>query len=544
MKNEIDFQDLIVLGADSSTEYDYAFPPEEIYSYIKWMVIDLALESDYENQTKGSSSKKHPSRVGRIFGALVLGTQAFIDECDFVMMCDDCSGDLFTMANNLVNEGVLEGPNGIWRNVFYIHSLELSSKIMDSTNLDQFFELIPRLVFNSANIMPEICCYIIPSVEGYYEHQSKITDFDPRSVNEDIIDIFKENGYQLNKSKELLFRIADNSDSLFAFEDEGQPDVTSFSSIVDQLSDNDLADDLREINHKQAVADRRLNEDHITVGLGELAVHVPRTAPDALIKNIEAAIIAYKLGTGIDYSLRAFVPDRDPNIPSIHVKFQEMYFAGKNHIEETMRRMNPVLTPSSGEVYADAALSRAKNTYYVAAWLYREGHLIEAHAMSRLMLEQIAWAFSVCRLDSFEEVRGMAPTKAINNLKKVIAPVGRMYGALSKYIHLPLEGHFEFIDLSNGASEAIYQFGEYSYASGKVVSYLADYWSAVYEFTQSRHYDRLENWIDGPQGLVLNKQRPFLKIIGPLRSELEQTYEDAHGSFSAFIEENWNYNGD
>ncbi len=212
-------------------------------------------------------------------------------------------------------------------------------------------------------------------------------------------------------------------------------------------------------------------------------------------------------------------------------------------MEETLNRMNPAVSPTCGEVYADAALSRARNTYYAAAWLYREGHLIEGHALSRLMLEQIAWAFAIADAENPEDAE-IQPQKTINALKKKVVPVGRMYGALSRYIHLPLEGHPEFIDLSSGRTAAIYQYGDYSIACGKVISYLADYWASVYEYTQSRHFEALENWIEGQSGMSLNSDRSFLEEIIPIRHELEQIYKDNHGELAAFIEEHWDVDVD
>ena len=159
--------------------------------------------------------------------------------------------------------------------------------------------------------------------------------------------------------------------------------------------------------------------------------------------------------------------------------------------------------------------------------------------MSRLMLEQIAWAFAACEAEEYSLAEAIVPTKAIGKLKKKIKPVGKMYGVLSKYVHIPIQGHYEFIDLSRRRNEVLTQFGAHSYARGAIISQLADYWSAVYEYTQLRHFEKLENWIETPSGLEMNPDRPFLSVIQPIREELMREYEENYPPYDEYIKSHW-----
>lgn len=390
--------------------------------------------------------------------------------------------------------------------------------------------------------MPQVCCNLIADVEGYYEKQEELTDYDPRSAGKDSIRIFTENGYQLTKTGKLLIRLCDK-DTIEAegceFEFNGIEDeegIDFAEGRTDQWKSNLISDEMEVL---QATISRHILEDHIQIGLNAHAVRVPRDAPSKLIKYVQAAIIAYNLRTTFDFALDHFLPEDEPDVPAIHLAFQEMYYAGIEHMDKTLRRMNPQVEPTAGEVFSDAALSRARNTYYVAALLYREGHMIEAHVMSRLMLEQIAWSFNIFEMKDRETAEKVEPTKAIGKLKKKIKPVGRLYGDLSQYAHLPLKGHDEFINLSGGRSATFMQFGAHSYYFGQILAHLADYWADVYEYTQARHFEELENWIKEPSGLLLNPDRPFLKIIDPLLKNLRNIYAEQYPAYEDFLKSNW-----
>lgn len=565
MSDTVNLENLLISTFyGSKNEYESVSVFEENDPYVKWLTIDFAIESEastanvstYGNETKADN-------IARLFGALILGAQASQDGKDFIEICDDCDGDLYEAAEELASEDLLEGHDGAGRNVLYIHSLELSGELIEACSLRQFFGLIPRYVFQYTNVMPEIVCYQIASVEGYYEEASSKTSYDPRSMDKTSPQLFLENGYSTSESGMLLYRMVDNN-MMSTFADEND---SGFEKEDQKIDHEASLDDLDLLTEKDEGRERRLSpktstkqldgefrdavkkifarnkrsllEDPLAVDVGASIALMPRTAPKQLIRYVQAAIYAHDLGIRMDYALNKYVLDSEADIPPIHTLFQKMYFAGKAHIDSTIERMHAKDVPSAGETFADAALVRASNTYYVAALLYREGHMIEAHAMSRLMLEQIAWAFAVCEVENIDAAKKIVPTKAISKLKKKIEPVGKMYGVLSDYVHIPIQGHYEFIDLSNGQSEVLEQFGAQSYAHGTIISHLADYWSAIYEYTQSRHFDDLENWVDTPSGLEMNPDRPFLSVIQPIREEMTRTYETDCPPYAEFIRSHW-----
>lgn len=541
MRSEIDFNDLLISASYGSEDaYESVEDFESYFPWIRELKITFVLESEKgEHQVSLYGEKRDVKPAGILSGTLILGKQAFHDGENFAILCDDYSADLCVVATELEKAGVLYDSFGVYNDVFSIHSLELSQEFVDATNLQELFDRVPRFVFQHEGVMPQVCCNLVADVEGYYEEQEELTDYDPRSAGKDSIRIFTENGYQLTTSGKLLVRLYDE-DAIeiegCEFDDIEDGNIDFVDKLTNPQESNFISDEMEVL---QATIGRHILEDHIQLGLNASTVLVPRDAPRKLIKYVQAAIIAHNLGTTFDHALNHFLPEGEPDIPAIHLAFQEMYYAGMKHMDETLRRMNPQVEPGAVEVFSDAALSRARNTYYVAALLYREGHMIEAHAMSRLMLEQIAWSFNVYELQDREKAEKAKPNKAISKLKKKIKPVGRLYRDLSQYVHLPLKGHDEFIDLSSGESATLMQFGAHSYYFGQILAHLADYWADVYEYTQARHFEELENWVEESSGLLLNPNRPFLKTIGPLLKNLRNTYAEQYPTYEDFLESNW-----
>lgn len=129
---------------------------------------------------------------------------------DLKDICDACNCDLYEAIEELDCEGLLESPDVLECNILYIHSLELSSTLMDASNLHRFFDRIPWYVFQHTNVMPQIVCYQIASVEGYYEEAASKTSYDRRSVDETSPQLFANNGYTSSESGILLYKIVDN----------------------------------------------------------------------------------------------------------------------------------------------------------------------------------------------------------------------------------------------------------------------------------------------------------------------------------------------
>lgn len=207
MNKKIDFDKLLLSAPyGSSDTYEDVQVFWETDPYIKWLKINFAIEDE-----KGSLSvdlygeKEKATSIGRLFGALILGQQAYADGKNIFLACDDCDGDLLTLVAELSQEGLFDEALGDCPNVLYIHNLELASEIIDAQNMRQFFDRIPDFIFQHTNVKPELVAYVIAGVDGFYESQAQKTSFDSRSVDGYSPLIFTENGYTLSESGNLLY---------------------------------------------------------------------------------------------------------------------------------------------------------------------------------------------------------------------------------------------------------------------------------------------------------------------------------------------------
>lgn len=282
-----------------------------------------------------------------------------------------------------------------------------------------------------------------------------------------------------------------------------------------------------------------LLEDYIRIGGLSSSIFVPSSLPPGLIENLQAAVCAHTLGVGMDYAKKRYVQELTISVSKTYEAFRNLYSTGKLHMRETVDRMAPVDEPSAGEVYSDASLNRLESTYYSAALLYKEGRLIDAHILSRFMLEQIAWSFAVCEVNNYHEAIKIQPSKAISVLKKVIPSVGVLYGKLCKYVHLPIEKHFEFITINEEKTKVVMGYGLHACRQGAVLGILADLCGSVYEYTQRRHYEQLLNWVNTPDGLRLNEDRPFNDRMNSLLIALNEAYQEESEPYEEFIRRNW-----
>jgi hypothetical protein len=280
------------------------------------------------------------------------------------------------------------------------------------------------------------------------------------------------------------------------------------------LDPNDLEDWLRGGDPFEVL------EDFQTLSGPSGKVILPRSASPQLVENISAALIASFLGVGLDYAKKRYMKSlpseqADPTV----VAFQEAYFAGKRYMSETLRRFGPGPTPSAGARFSDAALRRLPATYFAAGFLFRTGYLFEAHAVLRLFLEQVAWAYAVRDAHTSDEADGVSPTKSIGPLKGLLPYVGPLYGLLSERTHIGVRSHGRFVDVSGTRAMVILRHGEASLDEGWILLLAADSWSVVYELTQLPWMSSLQNWRLSTDGPALSDHRALVDLAKRMREK-------------------------
>jgi len=241
-----------------------------------------------------------------------------------------------------------------------------------------------------------------------------------------------------------------------------------------------------------------------------------------LRQNVEAAVIATSFGlSSIDYAKKRYCSSdsieaeiEESNEIGEYGGYINAYKAAKKHILNMISKGSEenLSLPSNGVLGARLVLERLLYSFFSAHLLYSLGHRYEAHAVSRLILEQIAWAHTAYQLETVEDIKKIVTTKTISKLKKTQPAVGKLYGFLSKKTHIDYKSHFEFIRVENGRNVMRHTQNEF-YEYAEIILHLADLYGIVWEVSQREYLKELESVEINDDGYSIKENRPFLNIM-------------------------------
>lgn len=107
-----------------------------------------------------------------------------------------------------------------------------------------------------------------------------------------------------------------------------------------------------------------------------------------------------------------------------------------------------------GRFAAGAALMRLQSSFTVLSLLTRFGFGFEGASVSRLILEQIAWAYAV-RDHVDESLLDVSPTRSVGALKTLLPWAGHLYGRLSDYTHIDPALSGEYLSAHEGLNSVL-----------------------------------------------------------------------------------------
>jgi hypothetical protein len=135
----------------------------------------------------------------------------------------------------------------------------------------------------------------------------------------------------------------------------------------------------------------------------------------------------------------------------LQVLVDEMVTTARRELENTLAACtrNPRWTDNTtlGGFVGASAVFRLRSTFTAAALMTRFGYGYEGAALIRLILEQIAWAYSI-RNAADLSVLHEPPTGRISELRSLAPWTGRLYGWLSDRTHIDPDLTREYIQLS------------------------------------------------------------------------------------------------
>jgi hypothetical protein len=284
----------------------------------------------------------------------------------------------------------------------------------------------------------------------------------------------------------------------------------------------DEFDDIFDVGHRV----RDLLEDFefvVNISLGAL---IPNRPLDSTLENnIKAALAATTLRLkSLDYAKRTYCCNRHAEvIEDDRVKYVRAYKTAKAYMNTVVKRLEPddKDLPSNGVFGASVVLERLKASFFSAHLLFRLGNEYEGYAVSRMILEQIAWAYSAYSMINLEEIQNIITTRSITKLKKLVPGVGILYNFLSNKTHIDYSSHGEFINIENNKNYVVYgHINYFDYA--RVILYLADLFIIVWEITQFHYLVEVES-VEFDNGTIkIISSRPFDSVITELLRDFKK----------------------
>jgi hypothetical protein len=193
------------------------------------------------------------------------------------------------------------------------------------------------------------------------------------------------------------------------------------------------------------------------------------------------------------------------------------YKTAKTHMNTVVNRLDTEgrELPTNGVFGASLVLERLKASFFSAHLLFRLGNEYEGYAVSRMILEQIAWAYSAFTMTEVKDIEKIITTRSISKLKKLIPEVGPLYNFFSKKTHIDYTSHGEFVNIENNKNYVVYghtNFFDYM----RVILYLADLFIIVWEMSQIQYLTEVESIAFENGDVQVAKSRPFNKVITDL----------------------------
>jgi len=209
-----------------------------------------------------------------------------------------------------------------------------------------------------------------------------------------------------------------------------------------------------------------------------------------LPRNLHAAAVAAgRRLTSLDHVKKSYTEAMEvEGPPTAADAYNAAYRLARDHMRVTREGLVPnPLAPEDhfGQFAAAVALQRLESGFRAAHLLYRLGLNLEGDAVSRQILEQLAWAAAVRPLASLNDIDAIEPQSEMGKLKALLPEAGKLYGWLSDIAHAGLAEHRAHFQIeADGRGAVLLSWGRLS-TSARLMLTLADAWVVVCEFTQA-----------------------------------------------------------
>jgi hypothetical protein len=260
-----------------------------------------------------------------------------------------------------------------------------------------------------------------------------------------------------------------------------------------------------------------IGEDLFTVG-------VPALAPTNLKRAVVYAAKTYFCGDPPSLAtFKAWTRSRvfEPPKRGYYPLYLEIAYTVMNFINGEVDRIleKPRPLKHHGAFASGNALVRLQTSFRVACQLLRQYHWVELACILKLILEQLAWSYSVRGLEGDKLFR-TSPTKAITALKQFYPAAGQMYGLLNRTSHVEPTLTGEYIEFRTNYPAVFLTSARNTAPCAYFLLLLADIYLLVSEFIHSDHYKSFKYLQISKTGVRQRARREILSHIRRHRRRL------------------------
>lgn len=129
----------------------------------------------------------------------------------------------------------------------------------------------------------------------------------------------------------------------------------------------------------------------------------------------------------------------------------------------------------------ESTFLRLKSTFNSINYHVKFGYLFETFAILKLLLEQLAYAYSCSQIEADEINDFKQPRKSLNKLKEIFPNIGRLYGELNEYSHMEIKRIGEYLEIKDNQSFVMQQSANFSLLSSLYYLQLIKCLNVVFE---------------------------------------------------------------
>lgn len=178
------------------------------------------------------------------------------------------------------------------------------------------------------------------------------------------------------------------------------------------------------------------------------------THPVELKKRVAVAGMSFALGVrsmdSIYRKYSQFFDYEEPDEDRIDLRIQSFIRSKMALISDSIFRASEREGTKFPTLLAEWTLFRAPFSVQLAICCANRGSLFESSAVSRSILEQIAWSNYVLSVGDGVEIPDVSATYCVGSLKKDVPAAGRLYGWMSSHAHWAFNAHRKAFVMDEG----------------------------------------------------------------------------------------------